>query len=183
MSQRNKILIAIILVGIGVTARLLPHWWNFTPIIAISLFAGVYLGRNYVWVLPVITMFLSDIFIGFYDLKLMFFVYGSFVIVGIFSYLIKEKKNIITIFLATISASVLFYFITNWAVWQFGLWYPKTINGLLNSYTLAIPFFRNALLGDLFYTFSFFGAYELAIFFVKNFKFAKIFNLKFKEQM
>jgi len=34
---------------------------------------------------------------------------------------------------------------------------------LINCYVMAIPFFRNSLLGDLFYTGVLAGAYEAAI--------------------
>lgn len=183
MSQTSKIIISIILIAVAVAGRLLPHMWNFTPIIAIALFAGVYLGRHYMWLLPLIAMIISDFFIGFYDAKLMIFVYVSFALVGIFSYLIRENKNIKTIFMASISASVLFFIITNWAVWQFSPWYEKTLSGLLRSYTLAIPFFRNAVLGDLVYTLSFFGVYELAILLKKKLQFAKTFGLRPRRQI
>ena len=39
--------------------------------------------------------------------------------------------------------------------------YARGLDGLLQSYTMAIPFFRGTLLGDLFYTCVFFGGFEL----------------------
>ena len=48
--EKNKIIIFVILVSLGLTFRLLPHPWNFTPIGAIALFSGVYLGRKYAFV-------------------------------------------------------------------------------------------------------------------------------------
>jgi len=41
--------------------------------------------------------------------------------------------------------------------------YPKSFNGLLQSYFYAIPFFRNTILGDLVYTGLFFGGYEIIL--------------------
>ena len=152
------------LVVFGVLGRILPHIWNFAPIIAIGLFAGVYLGKRYAYLLPLVAMFVSDIFLGFYDLKLMFFVYTSFTLAGVIGYFIRNCKNVFTISAASISASALFYVITNWAVWQFSPFYEKTVEGLILSYTLALPFFRSALVGDLFYTFLFFGAYEAVLY-------------------
>ena len=58
--------------------------------------------------------------------------------------------------------------VTNYAVWQFSPWYEKSLAGLLESYTLALPFFRNTLLGDLFYSAVLFGAYEAVVFWVLN---------------
>jgi len=163
MTKKKIILIALILVFVGVVGRLVPHLWNFTPIIAIGLFAGVYLGRRYMVVLPLIAMFISDIFLGFYDSTLMLTVYGSFALVGVFSYLIREKKNIKNIIFASVSASTLFFLITNFVIWKTTSFYDSSITGLYQSYTLALPFFRNMLTGDLVYTGVLFGIYEFAI--------------------
>ena len=59
----------------------------------------------------------------------------------------------------TLSGSVLFYLITNYAVWQFTPMYTKTFAGLIQSYIMALPFFRNSLVGNLFYTAVFFSIY------------------------
>jgi len=46
-------------------------------------------------------------------------------------------------------ASFLFFLISNLGVWWF--WYARTFSGLITCYTLALPFYRNTLLGDLFF--------------------------------
>ena len=40
--------------------------------------------------------------------------------------------------------------------------YPKSLLGLIECYTLAIPFFGNALIGDLIYSMILFLGYSLA---------------------
>ena len=57
---------------------------------------------------------------------------------------------------------LIFFLLTNFSVWLFTPWYSKDISGLLYCYTLALPFFRNTLAGNVFYAFSFFGIYEMA---------------------
>lgn len=160
---KNKFIIAIFLVIFGVVCRLIPHWWNFTPLAAIALFAGVYLGRRYFVIIPLLAMLIGDLFIGFYEIKLMLAVYLSFLIIGLIGYFIKKYKSAETIVASSILASILFFLITNWAVWQFSPWYAKTLQGLIYCYTMALPFFRNTLLGDLFYTGVLFGVYEGAL--------------------
>ena len=169
--EKNKIIIFIILVSLGLIFRLLPHPWNFTPIAAIALFSGVYLGRKYAFLAPVLAMFLGDIFLGFYNWKLMLTVYGSFALIGLIGLVIKKYKSLETILAGSLLASILFFLITNFAVWQFSSWYPKTLSGLTQCYILALPFFRNTLLGDLFYTSVFFGAYESILILVRRKKF------------
>jgi hypothetical protein len=56
----------------------------------------------------------------------------------------------------------LFFIITNFAVWAFGTMYAKTSSGLAECFLLAIPFFRNTMLGDFFYIGAIFGGYNLA---------------------
>ena len=152
----------------GAAFRLLPHPWNFTPIAAVALFSGVYLGGKYAFSVPLLAMFLSDIFLGFYDWKLMLVVYGSFTLVGLMGLMIKKRKNPMTVLGGTLAASISFFLITNFAVWQFSFWYPKTLSGLFQCYLLALPFFRSALLGDLFYTGVLFGTYELILILVRK---------------
>lgn len=168
MTKQTKLIISVILVSLGVFCRLLPHLWNFAPIAAIALFAGVYLGRRYAVVLPVLAMLVGDLFIGFYDWKLMLMVYISFVLIGLLGTLIKKYKSPETVVAGSIVASVIFFLATNWAVWQFSPWYAKSLAGLLQCYTLALPFFRNTMFGDLFYTSVLFGAYEAVVILTKQ---------------
>ena len=55
----------LIFVLIAATLRVVPHAPNFAPIGAMALFGGAYLGRKWAIALPLVAMFLSDLFIGF----------------------------------------------------------------------------------------------------------------------
>ncbi len=160
--------LAIFFIIFGASLRFFPHLPNFTPVAAIALFGGVYLNRRYALMLPLAIMAISDYSIGFYDFKLMAGVYLSFVLVGLIGLLIKKKKNLFTIFGGSILGSVLFFLITNFSVWAFYNWYPHTLNGLLQCFNMAIPFFRNTLAGDLFYVSVLFGIYELITAWIKK---------------
>ncbi len=145
-------------------ARLLPHAPNFTPVGALALFVGMYANKNrWSLLLPLGVMFLSDLFIGFYEIKLMAVVYASFLGYSLLGLLVAKKKNILTAFLASIGGATIFYLTTNFAVWAFSSWYPHTLWGLMMSYTLALPFFKNTLVGDIFFTGVFFCSYEFLI--------------------
>lgn len=61
-----------------------------------------------------------------------------------------------------VGSSVFFFVVTNFAVWLEGSLYPRTLVGLQQCFTLALPFFRNTLLSDLIYTASLFGLYAFA---------------------
>lgn len=158
-------LFALIAFLLAIAGRFMPHLPNFTPVGAFALFAGVYLARKYWWAmgLPLAAMFLSDLFIGFYDWKLMAVVYASFLGYSAIGFVVSKRKNPATIVLASICGAFLFYLTTNFAVWALSSYYPHTLGGLMLSYTLALPFFRATLLGDLFFAGILFGAYELGI--------------------
>lgn len=145
----------------AVLLRLLPHPANFAPIAGMALFGGVYLNKKYALIVPLIAMLVSDFFIGFHSTIL--FVYGSFLLTGLIGLWIKEHKSVKTVIFGTLISSVLFFIITNFGVWLAGSLYPKTFSGLVQCYFFAIPFFRNTILGDLFYTGVFFGSYELVL--------------------
>ena len=143
--------------------RLMPHPWNFTPIAAMALFGGTYLNRKYALIVPLAAILVSDYFIGFYEWRLMAAVYGSFLLIGLIGCWLKKHKTLFTVFGASLTGSILFFLITNFAVWAFSSWYTKDFSGLIYCYTMALPFFRNTLMGDLFYVGALFGAYETVL--------------------
>jgi hypothetical protein len=160
ISKKAALLILVVLITIGVVGRLLPHVWNTTPVTAILLLATVYLGWRYSFVALFAIMLVSDAFIGFYQWQIMVAVYGSFGLACLVGFFIKRRKSAGTVVAGALLSSVLFFLITNWAVWQFGTMYPLSWQGLCQSYIMALPFFKNSLVGDLFYTSAFFGAIE-----------------------
>jgi len=139
------------------------HPWNFTPIAAMAIFAGCYLGKKWGALLPLGAMFVSDYFIGFYNWQVMVSVYASIALAFLIGWYLKNHKKWYNVGLSALISSVAFFIITNFAVWAFFDWYPHTWQGLITDYTFALPFFRNTLFGDLIYSGVLFGAYELAL--------------------
>ncbi len=154
----------IVLTGMifaGAVLRLLPHYPNFTPIAAMALFGGAYFtNKKLSFVVPFAAMILSDLILGFHST--MWAVYLSFALIVVIGFGLRERRKVSNIFLASVSSSVLFFVITNFAVWLSGSIYPITIGGLGECFTAAIPFFAYTAVGDLFYVGIFFGAFELA---------------------
>ncbi len=157
--ETTKMIIVYGLILIGIISRLLPHPANFAPISALALFSGAYLSRKNAIIIPLAAMFISDIFLGFH--VTMPYVYASFALIALFGYLLKKKTSFINITALSLSGSFLFFLITNFGVWLSAGMYPHTIPGLTQCFTLAIPFYRNTILGDLVYSGAFFGTYAL----------------------
>lgn len=159
LSPRFLILTALIVAAAIV--RLLPHPPNFAPIAAMALFGGAYFNKKvFAFAIPLAALFLTDLFLGFHNT--MWAVYLSFIVIVGLGMVILKKKSVIKIILASVSASVLFFIVTNFAFWATDTLYPTTAAGLAACYTAAIPFFHNTLIGDLFFTGVMFGLFEMA---------------------
>ncbi|MCL2037761.1 hypothetical protein FWG95_02025 [Candidatus Saccharibacteria bacterium] len=171
-STRSQILIAVLLIALIFAARLLPHAANFTPVAAVGLFAGVYLRGKWAPFLPLAGLFLSDLFIGGYGIRGMTIVYGAFIFTfligkimarrGVFNSNGKFGAKFMRVFGGAIASSVLFFIVTNNIFLYTPAFYPMTFDGMIASYVMGIPFFRNQILGDLIYSGALFGAYEVA---------------------
>lgn len=142
-------------------ARILPHPANFTPVAAMALFAGAHFAdRRLAFAVPLLAVFLSDLVIGFY--ARMPFVYLTYALIVCIGLRLQPRRRAGAVFAASVAGSVLFFLLSNLVYWPFGTLYPQSLEGMMASYTAALPFFRNTLLGDLFYTALLFGGFALA---------------------
>jgi hypothetical protein len=159
VSPRFLILAGLIIMAAIV--RLLPHPPNFAPIAAMALFGGAYFNKKvFAFAVPLAALFLTDLFLGFHNT--MWAVYLSFIVIVGLGMVMLQKKSTLRVVLASVSASVLFFIVTNFAFWASDTLYPTTAAGLAACFTAAIPFFHNTLIGDLFFTGTMFGLFELA---------------------
>lgn len=155
---QSRVSVAILMVIATVISRILPHPPNFTPILAVSLFSGAYLtDRRLALFVPILAMFVSDYFIGFHDL--MPLVYGFMILAVLFG---KQIGSSLTkSFGFAVVGSVVFFVLTNLAVWATSGMYTLDASGLATCFTLAIPFFQNSMAGDLVYSGILFGSMAL----------------------
>ena len=157
--MKNRSILILIIILIGAFSRIIPHPPNFTAIGAISILGGVYFGKNYLaFLVPILSMLISDFLLGF---NMTLSVYLSFLIMIPLGIGIKNKLSNLSVIKTSIYASIVFFLITNFSVWIFSTVYPNNIYGLLICYYAGIPFFFNTLLGNIFFSFSLFGIYEI----------------------
>ncbi|MGA7839003.1 MAG: DUF6580 family putative transport protein [Ignavibacteriaceae bacterium] len=141
--------------------RLIPHYPNFTAVGAMALFGGAYFSKKYLaFIVPMAAMLISDLFLGFYSG--MWVVYLSFLLIVVIGMQIGQTKKPGRVLLASVTASVSFFLITNFALFPPNIIYPQNLAGIFESYLAAIPFFSYTLLGDLFFVGIMFGAFEIA---------------------
>jgi uncharacterized membrane protein (UPF0136 family) len=149
-------MLAYLFVLLGIAMRFMPHPWTFTPLAASLLFFGARGSRRTIWV-PLVLLVISDVvltkyFWGYHmtwDQGVIWAWYAAVLLLG--TRLTKHLKPL-PILGAAVASSVSFFVISNFAVWAATDLYPKTFAGLMTSYSLAIPFFRHGIEGDLLFT-------------------------------
>ena len=173
-----NILTVFLLLLIGISTRflflvdgesILP---NFSAIGAVAIFGACYFKGATRWIVPLAILWVSDIVLNnvFYSQYFESFqlvgdlwVYLSFLVAGLIAYKIMRQPSWGRLAFTGLSAAVVFFVISNFGVWATGTLYPRTGAGLLACYEAGIPFFRNTLLGNVFYSFVLVGLYEYVL--------------------
>lgn len=148
------------LVFIAAMSRLLPHPPNFAAVAGMALFAGAQMNdKRFAFIVPLAAILLSNLFLpggGWQEMP----VYLCTIIGTLIGIAISKRVNVLNVIGASLASSLIFYLVTNLPFWygNLGL-YSNDFNGLIQSYTAALPFFRNAIVGDLFYSGACFGVF------------------------
>lgn len=173
ISLRFGVITAMIL--LAAMSRLIPHPANFAPIGGMALFGAAYFSKRYwAFIIPIVSMWISDLilnnvvygqyfdhFVWFYSGSL--FTYGAFALIVLLGMFSLKKIKVNNVVLSALSASIIFFVVSNFGVWVSSGMYPHTFGGLTACYAAGIPFFQNTILGDLVYTGVMFGAFELCV--------------------
>jgi len=149
-------MLAYLFLIFAVAVRFMPHPWTFTPVAAALLFFGARGSRRYLWV-PLAVLAASDVVLtklvytypfGWENLVTWMW-YAAVLWLGT---RLRSNARPLPVIGSALASSVSFFLISNFAVWAAYDMYPKNFGGLMTSYTLGLPFFRNAVEGDLLFT-------------------------------
>jgi hypothetical protein len=154
-------MLAYIFVLFAVAMRFIPHPWSFTPVAASLLFFGARGSKRQLWI-PFALLIASDFALNKFvyalpmswDQLLIFASYAAILGLGT---LLTSRQKPLQIIGAALASSVSFFLISNFGVWAATELYPKTFEGLLSAYTMALPFFRRSVEGDLLFTIGMFA--------------------------
>lgn len=150
------------LVALDVAARLLPHAPNLTPVAASALFAGVVCrSRILALAVPLVALPLSDLVIGTYDWRIIAAGYIALTLPAVFGMWAGRTGRAIVVAGCVPAMSLVFFAVSNFAVWAFSGMYPPTAGGLLACYVAGLPFLKTTLLGDVLWSAALFGAWSL----------------------
>lgn len=137
----------------------IPHIWNFTAVGALAIFAGAqFKDKRIALFMPLAAMALSDLFIGNgFDAV----VYSGFIAMVVCGMLVNKRQSLPNLILSGIAGAIIFYLITNFALFYPVSMYPHNFSGIIASYVAALPFLNNMLAGNLIYGTLLFGSFYL----------------------
>jgi hypothetical protein len=158
---------ALACIAVGVLGRLFPHIPNVTPMLGLSLYSGTNFPRWLAFFILIVTLFITDT-----ALMLMYgypifsawtlFTYSGFLLITFVGEQYSRIFSRINGLAWVVIISFGFWLWTNFGVWLSGSLYPRTISGLSFCYVTALPFLRNALVGDVVWSAVFFGLFAIA---------------------
>ena len=153
--------------------RVIPHVYNFSPVIALAIFGAIHFKKQvHAYLTILFSLIVSDIMINnfLYNSKngFLFFYEGFywqyfsyFLIILMSSNFRKNKIGFKNVTFLCLSASLIFFVVSNLGFWISSGYYSYTIVGLTTSFIKAIPFYQGTLFGTFFYTPILFGGYYL----------------------
>ena len=142
----NYLKISLCVLALLCASRFIPHPPNFTSLIALSFYIPFLFGVKFIPIV-VLSLIFTDIFLGFHSTIL--FTWGSVILIGLISK--KFSKSSIIRLLGVTSGATIFFITSNFGVWMSGS-YGYNINGLIECYIMAIPFFGNTLISTLIFS-------------------------------
>lgn len=146
-------MLAYLFIVIAVAVRLLPHPWHLTPLGAALLFFGAKRPTRE-WIAPMLLLLSADVYLTtvHYHMAIgmdQFVTWMWYVAALGIGYVLVRKVNVARVVGASLVSATTFFLASNFAVWAFGTMYPRTLAGLVQCYTMAIPFFRGTFASDL----------------------------------
>jgi hypothetical protein len=166
----HHLVIIGILVFVGSLSRIILVGWNLQPfpnfevIMILTFICALYLKPQYVLIIPLVSMILSDIVLGNSILfgnqmnQIVFFTYSGFFFIGGISIIAKGRirkivtainiKSIGVISGMSICLTLLYDIWTNFGWWY--LMYPHTLSTFIAVYIAGIPFMIYHLLSTSF---------------------------------
>ena len=165
----KNFLLVIGLILVAAASRLLPHWPNFVPVGAMALFGAAALPKRWLAVIvPVLAFYLSDLALNntlyaeYYEgfhWGMNYWTTGAIILMVLLGmgFLRNVKFSWMKVGGAAVSATLVFFLVTNFGVWASGMMYPKSGAGLLAAYAAGLPFLVNSLLANSIFSGVLFG--------------------------
>ncbi|MDT8069942.1 MAG: DUF6580 family putative transport protein [Terriglobia bacterium] len=154
------VLLAIV-IRFAIPMHILGLPFQFVPLAASLLFFGAKMPRKQFWI-PLVLFAASDVILTKFvyqypfkaDTAVSWIWYAAALALGM---MLRKNDKLVRVAGASLIASISFFLISNLGVFLAWNMYPKTWAGLVECYTLALPFFRNTLVSDMVFALAFFS--------------------------
>ena len=166
--MRTALALILLATGYRIVAAWNPDLVNFSPLMALAFCGAVYFRNRWMWLIPFIALSMSDVYLDHYhathfgytwDLGGVLVRTVCFVAALMLGWMVSQRKNWPNLLAGCLGGSLLFYFATNTSSFLGDAFYAKTPAGWWQAMTVGHPefpptlfFFRNTLVGDLFFT-------------------------------
>lgn len=148
--------LVLVLLVLGVFARLIPHPPGAVALGAIALYAGAKLPRRWAFVLPLAILVVSDLGIDFgkgyeFHWPTRLTTYAFFTLAVAMGRIQGVATRVWVRSGLAAAAATVFFLVSNYIVWRTGqgFGFPITLEGLADTYRVALPFYRNSLIAEV----------------------------------
>ncbi len=155
-----------------------PAFVNFSPLMALTFCTAVYIRDRRWWVVPLIALSLSDLYLDRYYSRVYNYEWSvagaairslCFVASLGFGAMVARHRNWLRLIAGAVGGSLFFYIVTNTSAWLEDITYRHDLAGWWQALTVGHPefpptllFFRNTFVSDLGFTLVFALVMELA---------------------
>ena len=159
--QKTYLGYSLLWVAVASLSRLIPHPFNATAILSLSLWSCLFFPKWYAKLLCLLSLFISDCLLAYIHHYALFGTWSFFTYTGILLLTFNSIKSIKYLSLTTCMGILIFWLWTNFGVWlATSDLYPKTAFGLYTCYVAALPFLSNNIIASLLYAFGLKWIYE-----------------------
>jgi len=165
-----KLGILTLVITLTVTSRINSHSYNFSSITALALFgAAYYSNRKYAYVVPIATVWISDLIINnivnpsssnhvIWFENGTWITYSAIILITYLGTIFLRKVTLLRLFFISILSSLLFFLFLSLEIWL----YSNNI-GIISHSLGGQIYLKDILLKDYFCIFLIFGLYEIFI--------------------
>lgn len=157
-------MLAFLFLALAIVVRFLPHVFHVTPVGAALLYFGAKQPKRNLAV-AIAALVASDLalnrFVYHFPISLVTISsalwYALYIAIG--RLVITRRETALRVASGSLAGATTFFLVSNFIAWlSMPAYYARSWSGLVQSYTMALPFFDKTLASDIFFSAAMFGA-------------------------
>lgn len=169
--NKSSFLIAgaiILWCSLAIVGRIIPQLPNINPLTALAILSGYVFEKKWAITITLFTLTIADVFLGLLTIYPIFgdwslFTYSGFICIAYFATRLRDRTKRSALWEYTLFSTLGYWLWTNFGTWIMTDMYTYDVRGFFECYLMALPYLRNALIGNILYLLIFLpGAKKLA---------------------